>query len=153
MDIFDKIMELPVLRLLNPFYKKYKEQLLYLFFGVLTTVISILSYGLLTEILSLDELLANIISWIIAVTFAFLTNRVWVFDAKTENAAGFIGQMVKFYIGRLSTLGVEELIIFIFIKKLMWNNMAVKTAAQIIIIILNYIISKLLIFRKTKSEE
>ena len=85
-DIFDRIMELPVLRIFNPFYKKNKEILLYLFFGCLTFIVSIASF--------------------------------------------------------------EELILFIFITNLGMNSMAVKVVAQVIVIVLNYVISKLIVFKK-----
>lgn len=73
-DIFDKIMSLPGLRLFEPFCKKNKEVLLYLFFGGLTILISILSYAYFNVVLGINELLANIIAWILAVTLAFVTN-------------------------------------------------------------------------------
>ena len=85
-DIFDRIMALPGLRIFEGFYKKYKEILLYLFFGALTTVVSIGSFAALQVGLGMNVLVANVISWILAVTFAFITNRIWVFDAKTEGA-------------------------------------------------------------------
>ena len=85
-DIFDKIMKLPILNFFEPFYKKNKEMLLYLFFGGLTFVVSIITYGFFNVSLGLNELIANIISWIIAVTFAFFTNRIWVFNSPTNGA-------------------------------------------------------------------
>ena len=146
MDIFDRIMEWRVLRPFRPFYKKYKEQLLYLLFGGLTTVVSIGVFALFTEAIPLDELVANILSWIFAVLFAFVTNRTWVFQgAKTEN---LWKQMLTFYAGRLATLLVEELMLLVLVKWLLLNAMAVKLAAQVVIVILNYVISKLFIFRK-----
>lgn len=128
------------------YYKKYKEQILYLFFGGLTTLISIAVFALFTKVIPLDELIANIISWVIAVLFAFVTNKLWVFEA-AENR-GVIRQMLSFFVGRLATLGVEEVVLFVFIKLLSLNSMAVKTAAQIVVIVLNYIISKIFVFKK-----
>lgn len=147
MDIFDKIMNLALFRKINPFYKKYKEQLLYLLFGGLTTVISIVSFWLFGEIFKLNELYANIISWILSVTFAFFTNKIWVFGSSTNNSVKFIKQLIEFFLGRLSTLAVEELIIFVFITKLSFNKMIVKIVAQVVIIVLNYILSKIWIFK------
>lgn len=127
-------------------FKKYKEPILYIIFGVLTTVVSIAVFWFFTEIIVFDELIANIISWIIAVLFAFLTNRKWVFSSnKNQN---FFIQAVKFYSGRLITLLIEEVIIFIFITLLSLNSLMVKIAAQFIVIVLNYVISKLYIFKK-----
>ena len=131
---------------LKSVFKKYKEPLLYIIFGVLTTVVSIAVFWFFTEIIILDELIANIISWIVAVLFAFLTNRKWVFSA-TENQSIFL-QAAKFYSGRLITLLIEEVIIFIFITLLSLNSLMIKIASQFVIIVLNYIISKIYVFKK-----
>lgn len=80
-DIFDKIMALPGLNIFESIYYKYKEVLLYLFFGGLTTVISIGSYSYCDVALHMNPLVANIISWILAVLFAYVTNKIWVFNA------------------------------------------------------------------------
>ena len=79
-DIFDKIMALPGLNIFESIYYKYKEVLLYLFFGGLTTVISIGSYSYCDVALHMNPLVANIISWILAVLFAYVTNKIWVFN-------------------------------------------------------------------------
>lgn len=152
-DIFDRLMSLPGLRLLEPFYRKHREVLLYLLFGGLTTVVSVLVYGLFTEVVRLHVLVANVISWVAAVTFAYLTNRAWVFGQKPAGAKATLVQMAAFYGGRLATLGVEELILLTFITWLGLPGMAVKLAAQVVIVILNYVVSKLFVFRKNKSEE
>ena len=83
-DIFDKIMALPGLNIFEGFYQKYKEMLLYLFFGGMTAVISIGSYSYCDVRLGFDPLIANIISWILAVTFAYVTNKIWVFSVETH---------------------------------------------------------------------
>ncbi len=145
-DIFDRLMGLRPFRPLWPFYVKYKEPLLYLFFGGLTTLISIFVFWLFDDPLGLNELVANLISWLLAVLFAFLTNKTWVFQSGGQEK-GFLSLMLSFYAGRLVTLGVEELLLLVFITWLGFNSMAVKIAAQIVVIVLNYVISKLLVFR------
>ena len=147
-DIFDKLMELPILRFFNPFYKKYKEMLLYLFFGGLSFIVSIATYALFNVGMNINELIANVLSWIITVMFAFLTNRVWVFQSPTNGVAEFVKQMFVFYSGRVITLVVEEVILLVFITWLGFNSMLVKVVAQVIVILLNYVISKLVVFRK-----
>lgn len=132
--------------MMNKLLKEKREIILYLIFGFLTTVISILVFALFTEVIPLNELIANIISFIIAVLFAFLTNRRWVF--KNNDKQPFLLQGIKFYSARLITLLIEELIIFIFITLLTFNSLAVKTIAQIVIIVLNYILSKVFVFKK-----
>lgn len=147
-DIFDKIMELPGLRVFNPIYVKYKEMLLYLFFGGLSFVVSIATYALFNVSFGINELIANILSWIITVMFAFLTNRIWVFNSPTNGLEEFIKQMVAFYGGRVVTLVVEEVILLVFITLLHFQSMLVKVVVQVIVIVLNYVISKLVIFNK-----
>ena len=144
-DIFDRIFSIKLLHFAQPLYQKYKEQLLYLFFGALTTVVSIGSFAIFTKVIPCDELIANVISWFLAVLFAFLTNRTWVFE-RTEQS--FWGQMLTFYLGRVTTLLIEEALLLIFVKWLLWDGMLVKIAAQIVVLILNYVISKLFIFKK-----
>ena len=144
-DIFDKLMELPILRIFNPFYKKYKEMLLYLFFGGLSFIVSIACFNVG---MGINELIANILSWIITVMFAFLTNRVWVFQSPTDSVQAFIKQMFVFYSGRVITLVVEEAILLVFITWLGFNSMLIKVIAQVIVIVLNYVISKLVVFKE-----
>ena len=127
---------------------KYKEVLLYLIFGGLTTVVSLVTFWLAGHPLGLNTLIANVISWICAVTFAYFTNAKWVFEAQPESRCEWLRQFVSFYAGRLATLGVEEAIIAVFATWLGFNSFWVKLAAQVVVVILNYVISKLLVFRK-----
>ena len=133
---------------INDFLKKHKEILCYLFFGTVTTAVSIISFAVF-EYLKIDALVANIFSWILAVFVAFITNSLWVFegDLKTE----FIKKALRFYAARLFTLLVEEVLLFIFIKLLHFDSLFVKCLAQIIVVVLNYVISKLYVFSTNKK--
>lgn len=146
-DFFDKIMLLPILVKFYPFYEKNKEILLYLFFGGLSFFISVMMYILFYAFLGYNELIANVISWVITVMFAFFTNRLWVFKSNVESLKDYIFQMISFYGGRVITLIIEEVVLFIFITCLHFSSIIVKIVAQVIIIVLNYVISKLIIFR------
>lgn len=148
-DIFDRIMSLRLFGPLYPLYKKYKEILLYIFFGGLTTVVSFVTFWFFAEPMGIHELIANAISWIFAVTFAYITNRIWVFDSKVGTAAGVVREAAAFYGGRLATLGFEELVLFVFVTWLGYNELLIKILATVGVLILNYIISKLIVFRKT----
>lgn len=145
-DVFDKIMTLPILHIFEPFYKKNKEVLLYLFFGGLTFCVSIASYAFFDIALAMNELVANVLSWILAVTFAYITNKIWVFDAATHSAGEVAKQMVSFFGGRVATLVIEELILLVFVTLLAFPSVPVKVVAQVIVIVLNYVISKFLVF-------
>lgn len=135
-------------RFVSELFTKYREVLMYLIFGVLTTAVSIVTYWFFTEVLNMPVLIANVISWILAVTFAYFTNRTWVFEQKPEGFKETVKQMIGFYGGRVATLLMEEVILWLFIEQLGWNNMLVKLFAQVLVIVLNYVISKLLVFRK-----
>ena len=92
------------------------------------------------------------LSWIITVTFAYLTNRTWVFDAATENRKELLNQIWKFFSGRIVTLVIEEAILLVFITWLGLNSMVVKIVAQVVVIVLNYVISKVFVFNKDSKD-
>lgn len=135
-------------------YKKYEEIINYLIFGVLTTLVSLITkWGLLYTILdptnSLELQISIIISWICSVSFAYVTNRLYVF--KSENK-GILKEIVSFFGARLLTLGIEMFIMWLFVTYLKMNSDIMvfiwTIATQFIIIVLNYIFSKLIVFRK-----
>lgn len=131
--------------------KNKKEIILYLIFGVLTTVVSLLTYYLCTITFlnpnnAVEIQIANIISWITCVTFAFFTNRKYVFESK-ENIKK---EAIKFYISRLSALLIDVVMIFVFVSVLKINDKIIKLVNQVIIIVFNYIASKLFVFKKGK---
>lgn len=127
---------------------RYKEPILYVVFGGLTTVVSVGSFWLLQSVLHQNPHVANTVSWILAVLFAFLTNRRFVFEADTASSRTFWRQLAEFYGGRLATFAIEEVILLIFITWLRLDALVVKLAAQVVVLILNYLISKIWIFRK-----
>lgn len=149
-DIFDRIMNLKCFKFIQPFYKKYKEILLYLFFGGLTFLVSIGSFALFEQGFKMSPLVANIFSWILAVAFAYITNRIWVFKDVAHGAAGIVKEIVAFFAGRLATLGIEELILYVGITLLGFPSLAVKIVGQVVVIVSNYFISKIIVFKSKK---
>ena len=140
-----KIMEL---------YKKHKEIINYLIFGVLTTVVSLaVYYGLTLTILdpnkAIELQIANVLSWLAAVTFAYFTNRKWVFENKEK---ANLKEASKFYLSRVSTLLIDMALMFIFVTKLGVNDKIMKIVVQVIVTVLNYIFSKFIVFRERKNE-
>ena len=127
--------------------KEKKEILSYLIFGGLTFLVSVTSYAIFDTVLSMNELIANVLSWILAVSFAYVTNKKWVFDAPTNTKKELLKQISAFFGGRVATLLVEEFILLIFVTLLKFPSIPVKVVAQIIVIVLNYIISKWFIFK------
>ena len=138
-----------MLKNIKDWSKKHRELVVYLVCGFLTFVVSMVVYALLSEVFKINVLVANIITWIIAVYFAFSVNRKFVFRSN----GNFTSELIQFYLGRVVTLVVEQAMLYIFIIRLMFNNMTIKSIAQVVIIILNYIISKFIVFKKEKSSE
>ncbi len=137
----------PIKMKISKLLKNNKELISYLFFGVITTAVSILSFALF-EFSGLDVLIANILSWILSVFVAFITNTLWVFGDNLKNRV--ITKAFKFYAARIFTLLIEEALLLIFIKLLGLNSFVVKCTAQVVVIVLNYVISKLFVFGNKK---
>lgn len=137
-------------------YNKYEEIINYLVIGGATTVVSLLTYYVLTfTILDASNTLylqiANVISWVISVTFAYFTNRKYVFKLK-ENIN--IKEVVKFYLSRLTTLFIDMILMQIFVIRLKLNDKIIKLVVQFIVIVLNYVLSKFLVFKsKVRKSE
>ena len=134
--------------------KKYREQISYLIVGGLTTAVSLLTYYLCTKTFLNPEVplqlqAANVISWICAVAFAYVTNRRYVFRSRAENK---VQEAAKFVLSRVTTLLMEMAIMWLGVTALGINDRIVKLVAQVIIILANYVLSKLLVFRKKEKE-
>ena len=152
-DIWDRLVHLRVFRWFEPFYKKHKEVLMYLFFGGLAFFLNLFLYWRFVVVIGMNALIGNIFCWIICVLFQYVTNKSWVFDGRTESRRDLLRQITSFFGGRLFTLLVEEAMIFIFITTLHYNEMGIKLLAQFVVIVLNYVISKLIVFRKKTQAE
>ena len=137
-------------------FNKYREVIMYLVFGVLTTIVSLGIYYLLTyKIMSNSPILdadnpiqlqiANIISWIVSVLFAYVTNRKYVFSSKNSD---IFKEMGSFIGSRIITLLMDMLIMFIGVTLLKGNDKIIKIISQIIVIVGNYIFSKIFVFKK-----
>lgn len=131
---------------------KYKELIMYFIFGVLTTIVSIGTYyfcvfTFLNAKNAIELQIANIISWILSVLFAYVTNRKFVFESKNNN---ILKEMASFYSARILTLLVDMTLMFVFVSLLKYNDTYVKLFVQVVVIIGNYILSKLLVFKGGK---
>lgn len=146
-DIFDRVMALPALRPLRPVWDARREGLLYLFFGGLVFVLNLLLFWLLTGPPGLPALPVNVFAWVVCVAFAFWTNRTWVFASGASTARDVAREAASFAAGRLGTLVLEELVLWLGIERLLLPDMGVKLFAQVLVIAANYIISKRFVFR------
>ena len=131
-------------------YKKYEEIINYLIVGVLTTIVSLISYYLLvTTILNpqngIQLQIANIISWICAVAFAYITNRIFVFKSKNQNK---LKELTSFVSSRIITLFMDMGIMFFMVTLWGINDKIAKLVVQVVVTIANYIFSKLFVFKK-----
>ena len=124
-----------------------KELVLYTVFGNMTFIISIGAYAVFNVALGINELIANALAWVFAVLFSYMTNEKWVFRVSTPTKTAAFVQMFAFFSGRFFTLIIEETIIFVFITMLSYPSMWVKLTAQVVVVVLNYIISKLFVFK------
>lgn len=132
---------------------KYKSFLLYVFFGGCTTLVNIIAYAICARAFHLGTVISNIVAWILAVTFAYVTNRSIVFESEAREKKAVIGELISFFSCRLLTGGLDLLMMYVFVDMVGVNDLIMKIISNIIVIILNYIASKLLIFRHGGQNE
>lgn len=134
-------------------YEKYKDIVPYAVFGVLTTVVNIAAYWVSAHLINLGVMCSTMIAWFLAVLFAYITNRKWVFHSEETTLSGIRKEVLSFFTCRFATGVVDWLCMFIFVDMIGLNDVVIKTLANIAVIILNYVASKLVIFKhkdKTK---
>ena len=136
---------------LHPLVLKYQEMISYVIFGGLTTLVNFAIYFPLNRFIS--YLVANVISWIGAVAFAFFTNKIFVFEDTRWNLRSMLVQGGSFALARLLSLAMEEGILLLFVETLHLSSGITKIIAQIIVVIMNYFASKFLIFRDKKKQK
>ena len=133
---------------LRTFVNKYHGIILYLFFGALTTLVNFLVYFPLLNWVKLSATLSNIIAWIAAVVFAFLTNKPFVFQSHDWSSKTVIPELTKFVGCRIGSGLMETAVIWFFVDRMMCNGNWVKIIVSILVVILNYVSSKVIAFRK-----
>lgn len=127
----------------------HRQLLLYIFFGGCTTVVCVGSFALFDSVLHIHELLANVYAWVLAVGFAYGTNRKWVFRSQTRGKAVW-KEVSAFFAGRLLTLAMEEVLLLVFVTWLDFPGTAIKLVGQIAVLLGNFWISKCIVFQKKK---
>lgn len=143
--IFPPLLARP-LRRLEPILSE--EVVGYLVFGVLTTLVNIAAFAVLSGRMRIPELVANVIAWLLSVLFAYVTNRLFVFQSKARSAGALLREAGLFFAARLLSLGIDEGGMALCLYVLHWDKMLAKVLMNVIVVILNYFASKLLIFRK-----
>lgn len=134
---------------------KYRMQIMYLVFGVLTTLVNIVVYSSARWI-DLTINISYVLAWLLSVLFAYLTNRKWVFDSQTTGFGNIILEVIKFFLARLATGVLGYLILLFGVHIIHQNDMIWNIIQNIFVIVSNYVLSKLVIFRlkeKIKNDD
>jgi len=148
-------------------FKKYEELILYVVFGGLTTVVNFISFLAFNKILGDGlYLVSNIVAWFISVVFAYVTNKLWVFESKSWAFRVLLKEVPEFFAARLFSLAVEEAGLWLFVDKLGFDafsftvlgfevtgKLIAKVVLAVIVVILNYFFSKFVIFAKKKKDK
>lgn len=155
-----RILEKIGLKALAEWYRKHQEGMRYLVFGALTTVVNIITYTILASLVlkgiendSLRVNISEIIAFIVSVIFAYVTNKLYVFNSKTNGFKDFIREIASFFSCRILT----EIISIFMMNAAVWlsiNDILMKVISNIVVIILNFVFSKIWIFKgnqKTRS--
>lgn len=125
--------------------QKNKEIIMYLVFGVLTTVVNIVVYYIFSNLLHMNYLFSNAMAWFLSVLFAYVTNRKYVFDSKNNQ---IIKEAISFFCSRLATGIMDMMLMWFLVNFNIVNDVVAKVFVNVIVVILNYILSKLVVFKK-----
>lgn len=128
-------------------FTKYKSVIAYLFFGVLTTIINVIGYYVCAHIFNLSTAMSTGIAWLTAVLVAYLTNRKWVFDSQACTIEDVGREILSFLFCRISTGVIDVIIMAVFVDLIGVPDLAVKFFSNIVVVVLNYVASKVFIFK------
>ena len=126
---------------------RYKEIIMYGIFGAGATLINIVAFYLLHTVAGMALVPANIIAWVLAFIFAFVTNKLWVFESKSWAGEIVLKEFLGFFAARLFTLVLDTALMWLLVEKLHWNDLLSKVIVNVIVIVVNYVASKLWIFK------
>lgn len=136
------------MRKLHKLLRKYEDVLSYLFFGVLTTLVNYMVYLPCYNRLNLDAALSNVVAWVVSVAFAYLTNKPFVFKSHDWSMKTVIPESTKFLGCRVGSGLLETGFIFLTVDLLSWNGNLMKLITSVLVVVLNYLGSKLLVFKE-----
>lgn len=132
-------------------YQKNKEIIHYLIFGVLTTIVNFVVYFICANLGGIDEIISNVISWLISVLFAYVTNKIFVFESKTSGIAEIVKEFSSFVVCRVLSGILDTGLFALMVKVFGWNDYIAKAITQVLVVIANYVFSKLFIFKKKEN--
>ena len=135
-------------------YKKYKEIINYMIFGGLATLVNFISYYIFARTLNVDEVISSGLSWFCAVLFAYVTNKLFVFESKKDSKKEMIKEMISFFLARIVSGVLCDVGTFaLMVKVLNINDIIAKLVTQVMVVIVNYIFSKLIFKKENKNIE
>jgi len=146
-----KDMEQSQIMSFHTLYDQYKDIISYAIFGVLTTLVNIAAYWALVHLFRLGVMPGTIIAWAAAVLFAYVTNRKWVFHSDAHSREEISKELISFFSCRFGTGVVDWLCMWFFVDMVRLNDLVIKAVANVIVIILNYIASKLIVFKHREN--
>lgn len=132
--------------------KKHRSVILYLIFGGLTTLINIASYSLFYYVAEFSNSISNVYAWVISVIFAYITNKLFVFENQSFALPKLLIEIGAFFSCRLLTGVLDLIIMFLFVDLLALHALTMKVVSNVIVIVLNYVASKFIIFRKEEKK-
>lgn len=128
-------------------YHKHEQSILYVFFGAITTVINTICYVLLYEWLNVNNLISTIVAWVLSVVVAFVTNKIYVFKSQKNKSYEILKEIVSFFACRIMTGVLDTIIMFVAVDWLQQNGIVWKVIVNFLVIIINFFISKFLVFK------
>ncbi len=130
-------------------YKKYKKIINYLIFGGLATVVNFITYIISVRIFGIDKVLSSGIAWFFSVLFAYITNKIFVFESKTKGIKAMLKELTSFFLARIVSGALCDIGTFALMTNVLKiNDIISKIVTQIMVVIINYIFSKLIVFKK-----
>ena len=132
--------------------KKYRDILLYLIFGALTTLVNIAAYAAFTRLVGMGEMGSNVWAWVLSVLFAYVTNKLWVFENRDFGACHLAREFGSFVAARLFSGALDMEIMWLFVTRLACPDLIVKIASNVVVVVLNYLFSKWWIFKEKEGK-
>lgn len=127
---------------------KYKSLIMYMLFGILTTLVNIVTYYIFAHLINMNTMVSTGMAWVISVLFAYITNRKYVFESDNVGVNAVLKEVISFFSCRLATGVLDIAIMYIFVEILHLADLPIKVFSNVVVIVLNYVASKLIIFRK-----
>jgi putative flippase GtrA len=128
-----------------------KEILMYILFGILTTIINIAVYAFFVEIINVNYKISTTIAWLVSLLFAYITNKIYVFHSKQTNLLSILKEMISFIFFRMATYFLDIGSMIVMIELFHFNEHMAKIASNILIVISNYLVSKFFVFKPNKN--